>query len=425
MSLGGYLDPSGSDEIMKSLLRLCVFFIAHLAPVLTAAPREWTDQQTGRKITAEFVSAEGDQVTLVMNGKQVKLPVSRLSPEDQAHIRVVSAAPVAVEAAVPAGSGKVMGPVMTEGSSYYYYVPVSLKPGSKAPLLFFTGSGGGDEGAVRRMAEGAEICGWIVACSVELKNGLADDEYPKQTDRCLRDLFKTQPINQERVYFTGNSGGARAAFTNAKHFSGAGVLALIAGARNGEISKNQNNFIVSGATDFNRYDTASAFAESPKKSAYRMHPGAHSDGPDWLVTEGIVWLECMSVAKGRQANPAREACESAAIRWIEKMTATEPYRAAWWARFFRTQGVSPAHVQKIAALDAEFSKNPVNLAYIKGISDIEDFALEVLAPGNTSSVFEHTTPEIQRKADRLLQNHAETPWIKEIAAELKKPTGKL
>jgi hypothetical protein len=410
---------------MKSIIHFGVACFAIFASFTNAAPREWTDQQTGRKITAEFVSSEGDQVTLVMNGKQFKLPITRLSPEDQAHIKASSTVPAVTQTAPLAGSGKVMGPIMAEGSSYYYYVPVSLKQGDKAPLLFFTGSGGGDEGAVRKMVEGAEICGWIVACSVELRNGLADDEYPKQTDRCLKDLFKTQPIDQERVYFTGNSGGARAAFMNAKHFSGAGVLALIAGAKSGEISKTQNNFIVSGATDFNRYDTASAYAESPKKSAYRMHPGAHSDGPDWLVTEGIVWLETMGVTKSRQTAPSRESFESAAIRWIEKMSAAEPYRAAWWARFFKTQGMGSKNLEKITSLDAELSKSPVNLAYIKGISDIEKFALEVLAAGNFASVFEHTTPEIQRKADKLLQAHAETPWIKEIAAELKKPTGKL
>lgn len=410
---------------MKSVIRFSVICFALLTCFLNAAPREWTDQQTGRKITAEFVSVEEDQVTLAMNGKQFKLPVSRLSPEDQSFIKSSGAPPVVTESAAPAGSGKVMGPIMAEGSSYYYYVPLSLKQGNKAPLLFFTGSGGGDEGAIRRMIEGAEICGWIVACSVELRNGLSDDEYPKQTDRCLKDLFKTQSIDQERVYFTGNSGGARAAFMNAKHFSAAGVLALIAGSKKGEISKSQNNFIVSGATDFNRYDTASAFAEFPKKSAYRMHPGAHSDGPDWLVTEGIVWLESMGVPKARQTAPSHETFETAAIRWIEKMAATEPYRAAWWARFFKNQGVGPKNVQKITSLDAEFSKSPVNLAYIKGISDIEDFAFEVLAVGNFASVFEHTTPDIQRKADKLLQNHADTPWIKEIAAALKNPTCKL
>lgn len=75
---------------------------------LHAAPREWTDQATGRKITAEFVSLEGDQVTLSINGKEYKLPVSKLSPDDQSYLKIVgnpaSPAPAPAE---PAGTALV------------------------------------------------------------------------------------------------------------------------------------------------------------------------------------------------------------------------------------------------------------------------------------------------------------------------------
>ncbi len=65
---------------------------------LQAAPREWTDQ-TGRKITAEYVSSEGDQVTLRMNGKEFKLPISKLSADDQAHLKTLASAPQETPAA--------------------------------------------------------------------------------------------------------------------------------------------------------------------------------------------------------------------------------------------------------------------------------------------------------------------------------------
>jgi len=75
---------------------------------LHAAPREWTDQATGRKITAEFVSLEGDQVTLSINGKEYKLPVSKLSPDDQSYLKtMVSPASPAPAPGAPAASALV------------------------------------------------------------------------------------------------------------------------------------------------------------------------------------------------------------------------------------------------------------------------------------------------------------------------------
>jgi len=68
-----------------------------------AAPREWTDQATGRKVTGEFVSLEGDQVTLSINGKEFKMPVAKLSADDQAYLRVVGEMP-APASATPSAS---------------------------------------------------------------------------------------------------------------------------------------------------------------------------------------------------------------------------------------------------------------------------------------------------------------------------------
>jgi hypothetical protein len=417
-------------SLTRHLLSLSFLLISSLG----AAPREWTDQASGRKITAEFIAVLGDQVTLSINGKEYKMPVAKLSAEDQAYLKIVgdtSSTPVDLEptapaktdaAKAPAPASKVMGPIDAEGSHYYYYVPASLKDGRKAPLIFYTGSGGGSADKVKAMAEGAEICGWIVACSVELKNSMPDAEYPKQTDRCLKSLFATLPIDPEQVYFTGNSGGARVAFTNSKRVNSAGVLAVIAGADDGELSRSKRFFIISGSTDYNRYDTATSYAEVRKSAAYRMHPGPHEDGPQWFLTEGMVWLQAAWNAKDPKPSPVRADFETAAMDWIERLKVKTPYRAAWWVKFFQTQGIGAEHKAKLAALDAELSKEPANLAYIKGVSDIEDFAYDVLSKESKYSAMEHTTPEIQRKADVLIAAHKDTPWFNEVTANLRNPT---
>ena len=56
--------------------------LAALLLPTAATARIWTDT-TGKKIEAEIVSVEGDQVVLKFKGKDVKLPLGRLSDEDR------------------------------------------------------------------------------------------------------------------------------------------------------------------------------------------------------------------------------------------------------------------------------------------------------------------------------------------------------
>lgn len=399
---------------------------------VSAASREWTDQATGRKITAEFVSIDGDQVTLSMNGKEYKMPVAKLSADDQAFLKLVGdksmpdpAAPEDAPAVPVEGksSSKVEGPVVVEGSSYFYYVPSSAKPGAKLPLLTYTGSLGATAGTVKSMIEGAEICGWIVACCVESSNRLDPEVNQTHLAKVVKHLVANQPVDPKRLYFSGHSGGARMAFRGCKRLDGAGVIAYIAGAQEDEISRTDRYFIISGATDYNRYDTATTYAAARKVSAYRLHTEGHTNGPGWLMTEGMMWLQSSWDVDTQSTAPERSAFEAASIAWIEKTKASAPYRAAWWARFLKTQGVTSAHQAKITALDTELSQTPSNIAYIKGITDIEDFADDVLAKISIYSEKGHTTPEIQKKCDKMIEIHAETPWIKDIFTALKNKTG--
>jgi len=414
----------------NSLLSALAVLFASLS--VDAAPREWTDQATGRKITAEFVALKGDQVTLSINGKEYQLPVAKLSAEDQAYLKIVGdapaapggapAAPAETPAKAPVKDGTVVGPIEVEGSSYYYYLPTSLVPGKKVPMLMYSGALGGNAGMVKNMIEGAEICGWIVACSVEAHNSTEAELNQTHISRAVKHLISTQQVDEKRLYFSGASGGARRAFTANKRFKGAGVLAYIAGAQDDELSRSNRYYIISGATDYNRYDTADTFAKARKVSAYRLHTKAHENGPLWMLTEGIVWLQAMGYKDQGGTPPERAAFEEKTLAWIGNMKGQEPHRAAWWANFLKTEGVTPASQPKVAALADELLKDPVNLAYIKGIADIEDTAEDVLAKISKFSEKGHTAPEIQKRCDKLLVPHAETPWIKEVLTALKEKT---
>lgn len=396
---------------------------------LRAEPREWTEQATGRKISAEFLALEGDQVKLRMNGRELLVPVARLSEADQAYLKIIGgSAPMPGPEAAPeetgkkpaASAAKVIGPVETEGSTYFYYIPASLKPGKRAPLIFYTGSGGGSAGTVKRMVEGAEICGWIAACSVESKNAVDNAQCVVHSERCVKHLIATQPVDPERLYFAGNSGGARVAYKNSKKLEGAGVLAIIAGAQKDEMVKSKHYFMISGSTDYNRYDTSGSFAELRKTAALRFHPGAHADGPDWMVTEGIVWLE--TAWRQKQGTPPAEgdAFEAASSAWVKGMKSSAAHRAAWWSDFFQTRFAGPEKAQ-MATMAKELGGSPENVAYMKGLVALEDYADSVLAPEGPYYKPGHTSAEIQRKADKILNEYGASPWIKEIATAMKNP----
>ena len=235
----------------------------YLVAIAGAAPTElhiWKST-AGTSLEARATSVEGGVVTLeTAAGKIVKLKAEMLVEADRALLNAHFSDKAAV--VVPAAAvspGQVLGPVAAGESHYYYYVPKSLKPGKKAPLLFFTGAGNGDAGRLTKFQEGAEICSWILAISVECKNGLPDADYITHTQRCLDHLLATQPVDKSRLYFSGNSGGARVAFTNSVKFKGAGVLAIIAGAAPGEIQRKMDYYFISGSTDFNRSGMALSF----------------------------------------------------------------------------------------------------------------------------------------------------------------------
>lgn len=67
---------------MKNLLLLSLCFIV-IGNLTHLEARIWTSKD-GKKIDAEFISLEGTMVSLKMRGKIYKLPLEKLSAEDQA-----------------------------------------------------------------------------------------------------------------------------------------------------------------------------------------------------------------------------------------------------------------------------------------------------------------------------------------------------
>ena len=103
----------------------------------TASARVWTDT-TGRKIDAEIVRLEGNQVVLIFKGREVKLPLTRLGADDRKFAEEWQKAQPAPseKREAPAGELSLCGtPLKADGSVTTVQEPLSaatLKKFSKA-----------------------------------------------------------------------------------------------------------------------------------------------------------------------------------------------------------------------------------------------------------------------------------------------------
>lgn len=389
----------------------------------------------GSAIEARATSFQGGVVTLeTPAGRVLKVPADKLAPGERAFLDEHfgragggDAKDTGAPASLAHPLGKVAGPIEARGSHYFLYLPKSLKAGRTAPLLFFTNAGGGNPGGLNALLEGSEICGWILAISVESKNGMNVPESVAHCTNCVSHIKETLPVDPKRVYFSGTSGGSREAFENSVAMDSAGVLAIIAGAQPGQVNRRKHYFFISGATDYNRYGTAKSYSEAKSSAAFRFHPQGHTFGPEWLVTEGMVWLESKWHQKAKTRDAARADFEAAAFDWVEKMKDAEPWRSAWWAGHLADDGLMlPASLARAAALTKELGSQTDAVGYAKAIKDLEDFAVKELSegPNYSPACFNHTTPGIRKQVEKLAVRHGEVPWVKDICAALGNPTDK-
>src|SRR5690606_7421574 len=125
----------------------------------------------------------------------------------------------------------------------------------------------------------------------ESRNGpdhpVRNHEHAKNT---VRHAIETLPVDGNRVYFTGGSGGGAMSFYNATRIKSAGAMPHIGYIPQDSTPKSGHFFVISGTNDYNRYASANAVEEIGKEAIHRYFVGPHHEGPDWLCTEGMTWL---------------------------------------------------------------------------------------------------------------------------------------
>jgi hypothetical protein len=396
------------------------------ASAVAAEPTEsrtWSST-AGTSLEAKAKAVDGGVVVFeTKDGRVVKVPLDKLVAADREALvehfgvedKPTTAEPPKGDATLAHPLGKTVGPITANGSTYFVYLPTTLKAGRTYPLLLYTGATGGVEGTLNPLKEGAEICGWVVACSVESRNGQDNEVAHKHAKNAVDHLKQTLPIDAKRIYYAGNSGGARMAFFNSLKLKGAGVIAQIAGAKDEEIERGKPYYFISGAHDYNRAGTAHSYSLAKRSSAFRFHKEGHTEAPPWMLTEAIVWMEAQW-QKQAKSDPTRADFEVAVAHWIAKLVSEDENRAAWWIAHLTNTGFRP----KLPVL----KPSEAHTAYINGIAALENFAAGTIAEGPRYSpaCFNHTSPEIDKKADAMLETFGSNEWLKSVLESLKKPT---
>jgi len=190
--------------------------------------------------------------------------------------------------------------------SYALYLPSNYTPDRKWPVLYAFDPGARGRVPIERFKEAAEKYGWIVVGSNNSRNGpwnvVVNAWNAMQTDAHQRFA-----IDDDRMYATGFSGGARVAISIAAGCKClAGVMANGAGFPVDVTPSPQMHFVFFGAVgvdDFNYPELKSL--QEPLTKAGIIHrvqtfEGRHEWPPVSLATAAVEWMELHAIKAGKR-----------------------------------------------------------------------------------------------------------------------------
>lgn len=196
--------------------------------------------------------------------------------------------------------------------SYALYPPSNYTPERKWPILYAFDPRARGQLPVERFRDAAEKYGWIVVGSNNSRNG----PLPPSVDAwnaMVADTHARFAIDDERVYVTGMSGGARLAIRiiSLCHECAAGVIAFAAGFPPDIAPASSMHYLFFGAAgveDFN-FPELRKLDEPLTKAGIRHHiqvfDGRHEWGPAPVATQAVEWMELQWMKSGKgKANDA-------------------------------------------------------------------------------------------------------------------------
>lgn len=188
--------------------------------------------------------------------------------------------------------------------SYALYLPSTYSPGKSWPILIALDPGAHGKAPVEHFKDAAEQYGWIIVGSNQSRNG-ALERTVNSVNAIWRDLHRRVSIDDRRVYFTGFSGGARAAVAMAVRCDcAAGVIGVGAGfpidfAPSAAV--HFAYFALAGIDDFNFPEVKTlqeALAKAGINHELKVFSGRHEWPPADAATEAVSWMELQAMRSG-------------------------------------------------------------------------------------------------------------------------------
>ncbi len=380
--------------------------------------REWR-ATSGHKVEAKALEVVGGKVRMERaDGSEVVVPLDKFVEADQEMLREHfdieesatgdgEEAPAEGEAAddLPFPLGATTEEISCgDDFSYFLYFPESLRKGAKHPVLFVMSPGGGGKGNVNRYRSGAGRNRWIIAVSKQSKNNFKGSQ--DAIDSMIKHVTKTLPIDEDRMYVTGFSGGSRMAFSTARlHKEIAGVLACGAGGNVG--SSKQVAYGLCGSNCFNRTDMANSFKGFKNRDCLlRYFPGKHVWAGEELCDDGITHLNGVFLIKNQSDYTDEYAHYVRQVeQLIEENEESSPMRAYMWTCFLTEHNVEGS---KLAGMHAKLGDDSLNQLYVKGLENVSKFAQKQF--GSISSSQWKSDPKVSAACKREATKYAGTPW---------------
>ena len=216
----------------------------------------------------------------------------------------------------PFPTGKVIPKVICSADSsqsYALYLPSTFSATRKWPIIYLFDPQARGEVAVGAARAAAEKFGYIVVASNNSRNGPMADS-TSAANAVWRDTQERFPVEEQRRYLAGMSGGARLVTAIALSCDGcaAGVIANAAGFPIDKAPQRNMKFAYFGAVgnaDFNYgefVELRKKLDEARAEYRIRIFDGRHGWAPPEVWLEALDWMDIRAMAAGvLPRDPAR------------------------------------------------------------------------------------------------------------------------
>ncbi|MCP4120145.1 MAG: hypothetical protein GY751_00135 [Bacteroidetes bacterium] len=206
-------------------------------------------------------------------------------------------------------SGKIIDTVQCREDptqSYALYLPSSFDSTRSWPVMFIFDPAARGSLPLKTFMRSAEQFGYILACSNNSRNG-PREIVMNAAAAMMQDIRSGYPVNEDRLYTSGFSGGSRAALSIAVTSNKiAGVIGCGAGmSQNPEYQPTESagfGYVgIVGRKDMNyleHQDLKTALDELGIRNELVIFEGNHQWPPDEMIFEAFLWLEVMGMEKG-------------------------------------------------------------------------------------------------------------------------------